>query len=117
MQATRNAVATDPRNKIHGVLGFFGDRGVDPHNIFPAPDYTRTAAELYAEVTRALVTTKGSCILSPHVVLRGRALRCLILKLPPIESLSTREPVRSPKPVRGSIMQWHRSPPAGMSMT
>ncbi|MBE3043866.1 HET domain-containing protein [Candidatus Bathyarchaeota archaeon] len=60
MQATRNAVATDPRDKIYGVLGFFGDRGDDPHNIFPAPDYTRTAAELYAEVTRALVTTTGS---------------------------------------------------------
>lgn len=56
---TRNAVATDPRGNIYGVLGFFGDPGEDPHNIFPAPDYEKTAAELYAEVSRAIIKATG----------------------------------------------------------
>lgn len=56
---TRNAVATDPRDNIYGVLGFFGDAAEDPHNIFPAPDYKKTAAELYAEVSRAIIKATG----------------------------------------------------------
>lgn len=60
LDSTRNAVATDPRDKIYGILGFFGDIGADPHNIFPAPDYKKTAAELYSDVSRSVITSTGS---------------------------------------------------------
>ncbi|RFU77969.1 het-domain-containing [Trichoderma arundinaceum] len=56
LNATRNAQASDPRDKIYGILGFFGALGTDPENIFPEPDYKKTAAELYAGVSRAIIT-------------------------------------------------------------
>jgi hypothetical protein len=55
LNATRNAQATDPRDKIYGILGFFGPSATDPENIFPDPDYTKPAAELYADVSRAII--------------------------------------------------------------
>ncbi|KAL7791541.1 heterokaryon incompatibility domain-containing protein [Trichoderma ceciliae] len=60
LNATRNAQASDPRDKIYGILGFFGASGTDPENIFPEPDYNKTAAELYADVSRAIITNTGS---------------------------------------------------------
>ncbi|KAH7143537.1 heterokaryon incompatibility protein-domain-containing protein [Dactylonectria macrodidyma] len=61
LNATRNTRATDPRDKIYGILGFFGDPETDPENIFPLPDYTKTAAELYADVSRSII--KNTCSL------------------------------------------------------
>lgn len=55
LNVTRNARAADPRDKIYGILGFFGDPESDPENIFPLPDYTKTAAEVYAEVSRTII--------------------------------------------------------------
>ncbi|KAJ4861390.1 heterokaryon incompatibility protein (HET) domain-containing protein [Trichoderma breve] len=59
LNATRNAKASDPRDKIYGILGFFGASGKDPENIFPEPDYKKTAAELYADVSRAIIINTG----------------------------------------------------------
>ncbi|EHK40476.1 hypothetical protein TRIATDRAFT_288129 [Trichoderma atroviride IMI 206040] len=65
LNATRNAQATDPRDKIYGILGFFGPPATDPENIFPDPDYKKPAAELYADVSRAIiVNTKKLEVLS-----------------------------------------------------
>ena len=62
---TRNLRATDPRDKIYGILGFFGDPQSDPENIFPAPDYSKTVADLYGDVTRAIIIkTKTLDVLS-----------------------------------------------------
>jgi hypothetical protein len=55
LNSTRNLRATDPRDKIYGILGLFGDPESDPQNIFPPPDYTKTVAELYSDVTRAII--------------------------------------------------------------
>ncbi|KAH8721650.1 heterokaryon incompatibility protein-domain-containing protein [Ilyonectria robusta] len=60
LNATRNTRATDPRDKIYGILGFFGDAESDPENIFPLPDYTKTAAELYADVSRSIIANTCS---------------------------------------------------------
>ncbi|KAH7159529.1 heterokaryon incompatibility protein-domain-containing protein [Dactylonectria estremocensis] len=60
LNATRNTRATDPRDKIYGILGFFGDPESDPENIFPLPDYTKTAAELYADVSRSIIKNTGN---------------------------------------------------------
>ncbi|UKZ50422.1 hypothetical protein TrVGV298_004684 [Trichoderma virens] len=60
LNATRNAKASDPRDKIYGILGFFGPSGTDPENIFPEPDYKKTPAELYADVSRAIITNTGN---------------------------------------------------------
>lgn len=60
LNATRNTRAADPRDKIYGILGFFGDPESDPENIFPRPDYTMTAAELYARVSTAIITKTGT---------------------------------------------------------
>jgi hypothetical protein len=57
LDATRNTRATDPRDKIYGILGFFGDPEDDSENIFPLPDYTKSAADLYAEVSSAIITS------------------------------------------------------------
>ncbi|KAL7952503.1 heterokaryon incompatibility domain-containing protein [Trichoderma compactum] len=59
LNATRNAKASDPRDKIYGILGFFGAPSKDPENIFPEPDYKTTAAELYADVSRAIIINTG----------------------------------------------------------
>jgi hypothetical protein len=59
LNATRNTQASDPRDKIYGILGFFGDSGTDPENIFPEPDYQKSTAELYADVSRAIITNTG----------------------------------------------------------
>lgn len=59
LNATRNTQASDPRDKIYGILGFFGPAGTDPENIFPLPDYKKTAAELYADVSRAIIIKTG----------------------------------------------------------
>ncbi|KAK0755239.1 hypothetical protein N5P37_012062 [Trichoderma harzianum] len=59
LNATRNAKASDPRDKIYGILGFFGAPAKDPENIFPEPDYKKTAAELYADVSRAIIINTG----------------------------------------------------------
>ncbi|KAL7930729.1 heterokaryon incompatibility domain-containing protein [Trichoderma chlorosporum] len=65
LNATRNAKASDPRDKIYGILGFFGPSGTDPENIFPEPDYKKTTAELYADVSRAIIThTKSLDVLN-----------------------------------------------------
>lgn len=65
LNATRNAHATDPRDKIYGILGFFGPPATDPENIFPDPDYKTPAAELYADVSRAIiVNTKKLYVMS-----------------------------------------------------
>ncbi|KAM0262923.1 hypothetical protein ACHAQJ_001516 [Trichoderma viride] len=60
LNATRNTQASDPRDKIYGILGFFGASGTDAENIFPEPDYKMTAAELYADVSRAIITNIGN---------------------------------------------------------
>lgn len=59
LRYTRHWRTTDPQDKIYGILGFFGDRGSDPHNIFPATDY-KTAGELYADVSGSIITSTGS---------------------------------------------------------
>jgi hypothetical protein len=62
---TRNLRATDPRDKIYGILGFFGDPQSDPENIFPAPDYSKSAADLYGDIARTIVIkTKTLDVLS-----------------------------------------------------
>ncbi|KAL7952089.1 heterokaryon incompatibility domain-containing protein [Trichoderma barbatum] len=60
LNATRNTQATDPRDKIYGILGFFGPSGIDSENIFPEPNYRKTGAELYADVSRAIITNTGN---------------------------------------------------------
>ncbi|OAA71714.1 Heterokaryon incompatibility [Akanthomyces lecanii RCEF 1005] len=60
LDATRNTQASDARDKIYGVLGFFGASETDPENIFPEPDYKKTAVELYADVSRAIITNTGN---------------------------------------------------------
>lgn len=60
LNATRNTKASDPRDKIYGILGFFGAPETDPENIFPTPDYKKTAAELYADVSRAIISNTGN---------------------------------------------------------
>jgi hypothetical protein len=60
LNATRNTRATDPRDKIYGILGFFGDPESDVENIFPPLNYKKTAAELYADVARAIITNTRS---------------------------------------------------------
>ncbi|KAF7549361.1 hypothetical protein G7Z17_g6448 [Cylindrodendrum hubeiense] len=60
LNATRNTRASDPRDKIYGILGFFGNVKSDPENIFPQPDYSKTVAELYAGVARSIITNTGS---------------------------------------------------------
>ncbi|UKZ90839.1 uncharacterized protein TrAFT101_005838 [Trichoderma asperellum] len=65
LNATRNTQASDPRDKIYGILGFFGPPATDAENIFPDPDYTKPAAELYADVSRAIIlNTKNLDVLS-----------------------------------------------------
>ena len=62
---TRNLHATDPRDKIYGIQGFFGDPESDPENIFPVPDYRKTTAEVYADVAQTIVIkTKTLDVLS-----------------------------------------------------
>lgn len=60
LNATRNTHASDPRDKIYGILGFFEGPESDPENILPPPDYKRTAAEVYADVSRAIITSTGN---------------------------------------------------------
>lgn len=60
LNATRNSRASDPRDKIYGILGFFGDPESDPENILPRADYNKTAAELYTEVSHAIIIHTGS---------------------------------------------------------
>jgi hypothetical protein len=62
---TRNLRATDPRDKIYGIQGFFGVPQSDPENIFPTPDYSKTAADLYGDVARGIIIkTKTLDVLS-----------------------------------------------------
>jgi len=62
---TRNLCATDPRDKIYGIQGFFGDPQSDPENIFPAPDYRKTVADVYGDVARKIIIkTKTLDVLS-----------------------------------------------------
>lgn len=62
---TRNLFATDPRDKIYGIQGFFGDPQSDPENIFPPPNYGKTAADVYADVARTIIIkTKTLDVLS-----------------------------------------------------
>jgi len=65
LDKTRNLFATDPRDKIYGIQGFFGDPQSDPENIFSAPDYSKTAADVYADVARTIIIkTKTLDVLS-----------------------------------------------------
>ncbi|RDW63441.1 hypothetical protein BP6252_10986 [Coleophoma cylindrospora] len=55
LSITKVTGATDPRDKIFGILGFFGSPDTDPENILPVPDYSRTTAEVYSDVARAII--------------------------------------------------------------
>lgn len=60
LNSSRNTRATDPRDKVYGILGFFGDPASDPENIFPLPDYKKPTSQLYAEVARAVIAKTGN---------------------------------------------------------
>ncbi|KAL3422921.1 heterokaryon incompatibility protein [Phlyctema vagabunda] len=65
LKCTATVCASDPRDMIYGILGFFGDPDSDPENILPRPDYSRSVVELYADVTRAIImNTRSLAIMS-----------------------------------------------------
>jgi hypothetical protein len=63
---THQACASDPRDKIYGISGFFGDPESDPENILPRPDYSKSTAEVYADVTRAIIVKTKSLSVMSH---------------------------------------------------
>lgn len=57
MRRFRNQLATDPRDKIYGLLGLAIDR-----DIYPRPDYAKSYERLYKEVAHAIASQTKPCI-------------------------------------------------------
>ncbi|KAK1598860.1 heterokaryon incompatibility protein [Colletotrichum navitas] len=53
----RELVATDPRDKVYGLLGLVSN---DALACFPGVDYRKTVTEVYVDVVRASVDTSGT---------------------------------------------------------
>ncbi|RFU26826.1 hypothetical protein B7463_g9508, partial [Scytalidium lignicola] len=70
---TQNVRSSDPRDKVYGILGFFGDPKSDPENILPLPDYNKPTAEVYADVTRAIIISTKSLNVMSHCYGKIRA--------------------------------------------
>lgn len=58
LELGRRNTATDPRDKIFGLLGLF--ENTHSENVLPAVDYKASEAEIYANVARAVIVHCGN---------------------------------------------------------